>query len=133
MPPRQNHHLTATLCLGFRGERRRSTLANPLQIGAVTTSGAAASSAGKGMGRFGCAECTHRYVMATRFEPPSEGAPSTALRGGEAHTTAPHARRMGPLFGPHFQKRRPTHDFKNARKARRCCFTLASRVARPTE
>jgi hypothetical protein len=43
-------------------------------------------------------------------------------------TTALDARRMGPLLGPHFQKRRPTPDFKKAGKARRCCFTLASRV-----
>src|SRR5260370_7856063 len=107
MPPRQNHHLTATLCLGFRGERRRSTLANPLQIGAVTTSGAAASSAGKGMGRFGCAASTHRYVMATRFQPPSEGPPSTPLRGRKSHTTPPPPPRTAPLSLPHFNKSHP--------------------------
>src|ERR1700730_16858207 len=39
--------------------------------------------------------------------------PSGSPRLREAmRTTAPDVRRMGPLFGPHFQKRRPTPTSK---------------------
>jgi hypothetical protein len=46
----------------------------------------------------------------------------------EAHTTAPDARRTGPFSGLDFQKGSAHSNFKKAGKARRCCFTLVSRV-----
>jgi hypothetical protein len=58
--------------------------------------------------------------------------PSGSPRPRETmRTTAPDARRMGPLFGPHFQKRRPTPDFKIPAKARRCSSKWASIRSKP--
>jgi hypothetical protein len=119
--PRQNHHLTETLCLGFGGERRRSTLANPLQIGAVTTSGAAASSAGKGMGRFGCAECPHPPVC--HGDEIREGAPSTALRGGDARGLL---RVFGPVDKPPWKRAFPGSTPKCETKCRRSTSASSS-------